>query len=183
MTAHAFMRSGVRVDLTHPRVDLIRAADIAEQLAKQPMYRGATWGFYSVAQHSTLVAAEIAREEGPLAAFYGLLHHADEAFGASEISNFSRVLHGAFDIDWPCPRDTARAFAYAHSCVEMTELRQLCTDRATEVAEHENLGALPLRGMIKPLAWDRAMDRYIDALRVNAVAAGLTRIPAMEGLL
>ncbi|HEY4112900.1 MAG TPA: hypothetical protein VGM17_02460 [Rhizomicrobium sp.] len=173
------MRSGARIDIRNPRLDLIRATDIAESLAKLPMYRGATWGFYSVAQHSTLVATEVSREEGPLAGLYALLHQADDAFGCLATAEFSAILHGAFDLDWPCPRDTARAFAYVHSCVEMTELRQLCTGREDEVAAHEKLEARPLRGMIKPLAWDRAMDRYIEALKVYAVAAQLHRIPAL----
>ena len=48
----ALTRSGRRIDLAEPDVSLIRARDLAEHLAKLPMYRGATWGFYSIAQHS-----------------------------------------------------------------------------------------------------------------------------------
>lgn len=184
------MRSGVRIDLANPRLDLIRARDIGESLAKQAMYLGRTNGFYSLAQHSCVVAAEIAREEGPQAALYALLHHAEDAFdGGMRESVFTReptrlieVLYGAFDLDWPAPQSLARAFAYIHSCVELSELRQLRAGCETEAAEYAALGAKPIRALIRPIAWDRAYDRYIEALKVNAVAAHL-RAPALDGVL
>jgi hypothetical protein len=194
MSAIVVMRSGARVDLAKPKADTLFLRDIAEGLAKTPMYGGATWGFYSHAQHATLLAAEAAREEGPQAGLYALLHHAHIAFAGFEMLNSAeawrkrrdaimRAVHEACDLDWPMPREIANALAIAHACVEMTELRQLCTDCDAEVAALERNGAHSLRGAIKPKAWDRALDGFIEALRVNAVAAQLPKMPIWGDIL
>ena len=181
------MRSGARINPQNPRVDLIHARDIAEHLAKQPMYLGATQGFYSVAQHSTVLAAELCRAEGPIAGLYALVHHAAEAFTRSGPPHPAALnaVHGAFDLDWPMPATIKKALDHAHASVEMSELRQLCAGAAREVDEHEAAGARPLRGIIKPVGWDRAMERFIDALRVYAIASQLpiSSMPAMGDIL
>lgn len=48
--------SGVRFYLTDPQPDAIRLEDIAHQLANQCRFTGAVQHFYSVAEHSLLVA-------------------------------------------------------------------------------------------------------------------------------
>jgi hypothetical protein len=176
-------RSGRRLNLAGPRKDMVTVEDIAEHLAKQPMYLGGTWGFYSVAQHSVLVASEVARTEGPLAALYALLHHAGEAYARDPRTSFVRFLHGAFDLDWPQPKPFIQAIAHAHDCVELTERRQLMNNCGAEIAMLEARGAKSLRGMIKPIGWDRALKPYLDALRVNAVAAQLPKLPVWGALL
>ncbi|MBN9568742.1 MAG: hypothetical protein J0H79_14170 [Alphaproteobacteria bacterium] len=182
----AVMRSGARIVRAAPRVEAIRATDIAEHLAKQVMYGGATWGYYSKAQHAILVATEIAREEGALGAFYALLKDATDAFGAElprERNPIIRAVYHAFDLDAPMPKPVQAALLVATANVALTERRQLLTGCDDEVSALEAQGAKPLRGMIRPLAWDRAMDRYIDALRINAAAAQLDqRRPVWEGI-
>ena len=196
MSAIAIMRSGARVDLDAPQQRMVQLRDIAEALAKTPMYRGATQGFYSHAQHSTLVAAEIVGgfHESPLVGIYALLHHALIAFESLDTwvdlktrtkrqAALMRTLHEGCDLDWPPPDTTVKALARAHTNVTMTELRQLCTGCDQEVAEMERGGAQPLRGLIKPLAWDRALDRYIETLQVNAVASHLPKLPIFGDIL
>lgn len=186
----ALMFSGKRVNVNAPRLDQIDANDIAVNLSRLPMYRGATWGFmgYSIAQHSVLVAAEVNRIEGPHAALYALLHHADEAL-APRLHDFQHerriaAIHGAFDLNWPAPREIPEALDFAHACVEMTEKRQLLKNCADEIAALEKAGARPLPGMIKPMPADKARVRFLDALRVNAVAAQIpaAAMPAMGGV-
>ncbi len=175
MTETVFTRSGHKINIGAPRKDLILARDIAEQLAKMPMYRGACLYDYKIAHHSVLVAKELARTDGPLAAMYALLHHAYLTYLDNPQPSFMTVLHGAFDLDWPAPVEVQTAFRVAHDTVEMTELRHLCAGREIDVAAFERKNVKPLRGgLIKPLPWDRAMDRFTEALRVNAVAADLS---------
>jgi hypothetical protein len=197
MNAIAIMRSGARIDLDALQPRMVQLRDVAEALAKTPMYRGATQGFYSHAQHSTLLAAEVAPEEGSTAALYALLHHAHIAFQSLDVcidltappptqkrrnAVMKALLHGC-DLDWPIPGSILKALARAHDNVEMTELRQLCTGCDDEVAAHERNSARPLRGLIKPLGWDRALDRYIEALQVNAVASRLPKLPIFGDIL
>lgn len=180
------MHSGSSVDIERPHPSMIQARDIAQHLAKQCMYRGATHSFYSVAQHSCVLAAELARGEGPLAALYGLLHHADQAIAVlGEISraNLDRVVHEAFDLDWPAPAPIATALTRAHRRVELSEARHLLAGRQARIAELEGEGTSPLKSPIKPLAWDKALDRFVAELRIYATMASIPNLPAFGGIL
>lgn len=68
--------TGKRFDLFEPDVDMIDPRDIAHSLAHLCRFNGHTREFYSVAQHSCIVA-ELVPEEHKLAA---LLHDATEAY-------------------------------------------------------------------------------------------------------
>ncbi len=178
----AIMRSGARIDLAAPRADQILVRDIAEPLSKQPMYDGRAWNFYSKAQHSLIVAAEAARTAGPLPAFYALLRLAPDAFGAPGNGKLLRKIWLAFGLPGIDKRSWD-AIECARASAELSEHRQLLTNVDAEVAVMEARGVKPLKSAIKPLAWDRAMDRYIDALRVNAIAAQLPRLPVWGNIL
>lgn len=69
-------RSGRQVSLTDPKSDQIDIGDIAHGLAYQCRFNGQVSRFYSVAQHSILVAS-ILPDQLKLA---GLLHDAAEAY-------------------------------------------------------------------------------------------------------
>jgi hypothetical protein len=69
-------RSGLAFDLNHPDPFKIRIDDIACHLSKLCRFTGATSEFYSVAQHSIVVA----RQLPPRLRFAGLLHDAAEAY-------------------------------------------------------------------------------------------------------
>jgi 5'-deoxynucleotidase YfbR-like HD superfamily hydrolase len=76
------LSNGKGIDLLAPKVSDIEFAAIAEHLAKEARYNGATKDrFYSVAQHSVQCAdAALDAGEGQELAIYLLLHDAHEAF-------------------------------------------------------------------------------------------------------
>jgi hypothetical protein len=183
--AVAFTWAGCRVDLAAPKVTSILVTDLAEQLAKLAMFRGATRGLYTVAQHSAIIAGEIARAEGALAAFYALLHHAEYCYSSdpAHLPALQAAIHQAFGLSWPMPPSVAVSLTRVHDCVELTELRQLCNGCAPEIARLERRGAIPLKPRILPLGWDRAHERFVEALRTYARVAGLAKSPAFGDLL
>ena len=181
----AFTFAGRRVDLAAPKVTSILVTDLAEQLAKLAMFRGATRGLYTVAQHSAIIAGEIARAEGALAAFYALLHHAEHCYSSdpAHLPALQATIHQAFGLSWPMPQTFAVSLTRVHDCVELTELHQLCNGCAPEIARLERRGAVPLKPLILPLGWDRAHERFVEALRTYARVAGLPKRPAFGDLL
>jgi hypothetical protein len=186
MSRLAITCSGATVDVEKPHPSMISARDIAQHLAKQCMYYGAPHSFYSVAQHSCVVAAELARTEGPLSAIYGLLHHADQAFavlGELSRANLDRAIHEAFDLDWPAPIAITKAMNAVHHQVEFAELRHLLAGRQARIRELEAEGVLPLKGVIRPVAWDKALDRFLAELRIYATMANIPNMPAFGGIL
>jgi 5'-deoxynucleotidase YfbR-like HD superfamily hydrolase len=76
------LSNGKGIDLTDPKAADIDFNVIAEHLAKEKRYNGATPGVeYSVAQHSVIGADAIMRDlNDPTLAAYFLLHDAPEAF-------------------------------------------------------------------------------------------------------
>lgn len=63
-----------------PRADEIFIEDIAHALSMQCRYAGHCLRFYSVAEHSVLVARHLLETHGRTMALYGLLHDASEAY-------------------------------------------------------------------------------------------------------
>ena len=168
-----FTHSGRRIIPGAPASSAVFAADLAEHLSKHSMYRGATRGLYTEAQHCAIVAGELAREQGAEAALYGLLHDADRAYSDWPVhaAPLKAAIHRAFGLDWPMPASVAAALARIHAGVELTELRQLCAGCAPEIERLERAGAVPLKSLIRPLGWDRAQDRFVEALRCYAKLA------------
>jgi hypothetical protein len=68
-------------DLASPRAEQVKLTDVALALAKLCRFAGHCRGFYSVAEHSMLVADILqAWGEGPQVQLIGLLHDAHEAY-------------------------------------------------------------------------------------------------------
>lgn len=63
-----------------PRADEVFIEDIAHSLALQCRYAGHCLRFYSVAEHSVLIARHLRDQYGEQAALWGLLHDASEAY-------------------------------------------------------------------------------------------------------
>lgn len=63
-----------------PRSDEVFIEDIAHSLAMQCRYAGHCLRFYSVAEHSVLMARHLLQAHGRTMAMYGLLHDASEAY-------------------------------------------------------------------------------------------------------
>lgn len=106
--------SGSEIDLLNPNPAHIHIEDIAHQLAMQPRFAGATRFFYSVAQHSLMVARACPENER----LWGLLHDASEAFLSDLVSPIKhhlqdyiitegillRAICSRFGLTWPAPR-------------------------------------------------------------------------------
>ena len=78
--------SGARIDLLKPDPSQIHLRDIALSLSRQCRFAGHSLGFYSVAEHSILVAEHLPQE----LKLHGLLHDAAEAFTGDLISPVKR---------------------------------------------------------------------------------------------
>lgn len=63
-----------------PRASEVFIEDIAHSLALQCRYAGHCLQFYSVAEHSVLIARHLAAKHAPEVALWGLLHDASEAY-------------------------------------------------------------------------------------------------------
>lgn len=63
-----------------PHADEIFIEDIAHSLSMQCRYAGHCLRFYSVAEHSVLIARHLAASHAPEVALWGLLHDASEAY-------------------------------------------------------------------------------------------------------
>lgn len=72
--------SGEKVSLVNPDIDTIKLEDIAHHLGGIQRYNGACHGFYSVAEHSVLLARFVLSRFGPHAAMAALLHDTPEAY-------------------------------------------------------------------------------------------------------
>ena len=118
--------------------------DIATHLSRESRWSGATRQFYSVAQHSVIVSAVLERTEGPLAAAYGLLHDAHEAYIKDMATPFKQyifdvtsfdindladqideVIFTRFGLKFPIPDHIAVPLKYADFDVCMAEGRQM----------------------------------------------------------
>lgn len=131
---------GHTVDFNNPRPDQIDVRDIAKALSRICRYTGHTKEFYSVAQHSVIVAQLVETmtldKEKALA---GLLHEAPEAYGMSDIhgtfkrslgseakgviKGFEGKIFQALGFDEHLPEEVD----YVDSMVLVDEMRQLFT--------------------------------------------------------
>lgn len=153
--------TGKRFDLFEPDADMIDPRDISHSLAHLCRFNGHTREFYSVAQHSCIVA-ELVPEEHKLAA---LLHDATEAYLGDvtkplkqwmpDYRGFERVIWQRvcerFDLTLDLP-----------TCVHQADLVALATERRdlmpTESAIWDCLvGIAPMTGTIRP--WPAAEAR------------------------
>ena len=87
--------TGKRFDLFEPDVDMIDPRDIAHSLSHLCRFNGHTREFYSVAQHSCLVA-DLVPAEHKLAA---LLHDATEAYIGDMVRPLKQWMHAYQDVE------------------------------------------------------------------------------------
>lgn len=157
-----------------PKQQLISIRDIAGQLAKICRFSGATQQFYSVAQHSVLVADILC--SNPKVALYGLLHDAHQIiigditstkkallqFGAGDAllnlqNHCDEIIYNSFGLPYPAQADV-------HTCIKRADLIALATERRDLMAESSiDWGALPdaHSKVIKPWAWPKAEEMFL----------------------
>ena len=188
--------SGRVVDYVTPDPASIALTDIAARLAKESRFAGATGPFYSVAQHSVLVADNLPYDDdgGAILKLYGLLHDAHEAWmkdiptpmkhGVTQLGGgrvleimagrFDAAIHAALGLPWPRPFPAIdRAVALADRIAYATELRDLFPDRPGEVP-YDRDGPPPAPVPVRALAWPKAEEKFLRRARELAARAGVT---------
>ncbi len=184
--------SGLRVPLDRPAPADIRFDDIAESLSRLCRFTGHAFAFYSVAQHSRLVADLVARQRDlpqPQAEAYALLHDAHEAYLGDLNSQLKRLLAQRlpeFPVVWRgivAPFDRA-IFAAAGLAPEMpaaiaaavqaADLALLAAEFADLFphgeAQRAALAGLPPpatgQHVIRPETWTVAADKFRKRLQI-----------------
>jgi len=103
--------SGTRFYPLDPRASEVHLSDVASSLAKQCRYNGHTRFFYSVAEHSVLMADWLFREYGdPLLAYQGLMHDAPEAYLGDMVRPLKRNMPAFVAAELPVWQTIVEAF-------------------------------------------------------------------------
>lgn len=160
-------RSGRNVSLLNPSAGQIEIGDIAHGLAHQCRFNGQTSKFYSVAQHSVMVASILPKE----LKLAGLLHDAAEAYLGDIVqplkallpefdlieSRFMAVIAERFDVRLlQDPR------------IKQADLIALATERR-DLMPMEQMdwpvlsGVTPLSATIQPLPPDKALSSFLHS--------------------
>lgn len=160
--------TGKLFDLSMPDAELVDPRDIAHALAHICRFNGHTNKFYSVAQHSCIVA-DLVPSEHKLAA---LLHDAPEAYVGDMVRPLKRFMFsyqhieelvwqsicGRFGVDTELPKS-----------VLLADLTALATERRdllpAHLAEWECLqGIAPMTKIIRPWTTIEARTHYFQRL-------------------
>lgn len=183
--------SGHMVDLLSPAPEDIFITDIASHLSMLCRFSGATRAFYSVSQHSVMVARMV-----PLhAKAHALLHDAHEAFlgditspvksalvflGDKSLAKLTakidRAIHAAFGLEYPAPREIQAVIQHADQVALATEKRDLL-----EYAEWNLPLPSPAKHRIRPLTWPLALDLFMKEYQ-NALEVTPSMVMAQERL-
>lgn len=165
-----------RFHVLDPRPDEIEIGDIAHALALQTRFGGHVPQPYSVAQHSILVSEQAERRAPPgmgrMAARWGLLHDAAEAYLVDVPRPVKRQLRGYAEMETAAARAIARRFGlsddvcWVETIVKRADEELLATEgRDLFGGFHDtwNLGAAALPGLrVVPWPWQEAKDRFLD---------------------
>lgn len=160
--------SGQRFDLLEPRAAMVHPQDIAHSLSMQCRFNGHCGTFYSVAQHSYLVADLVPVEHQLVA----LLHDAAEAYIGDIVSPLKQAfpelrqaehhiwhaICARFDIDPVLP-----------PCVHDADMVALATERRDLMVDHPDqwaclVGTEPAKGFIKAWKMEEARLFYFNRL-------------------
>lgn len=158
-------RSGRRLYLHNPSPAQIHINDIAHGLAHQCRFNGQTNKFYSVAQHSVIVAS-ILPPELKLA---GLLHDAAEAYLGDIVQPLKELLPDFASIEARFADVIGQRFKVDlqhNDAVKKADLIALATERRDlmpmEIVEWPSLNGInPLWKTIKPQSPDKAKTEFL----------------------
>ncbi len=182
MPSRILTSTGIRFDVLKPDPNAIHLEDIAHALSHLCRFGGHCRSFYSVAEHSTLVAKAVrVRHEDDLGlARWALLHDASEAYvvdvprpAKRQLPQYQEMedaiqqaVAKRFNLPWPMPEEVHRAD---------TDLLALELRAYMPVQEDGRLPKLPadlaLGGMPKePLAPKVAKDAFLEMAQMLGVA-------------
>ena len=175
--------SGRIFDFSAPRPEMIDVYDIAWSLAKLCRFNGHCRAFYSVAQHSCVVA-ELIGTEDPFAKVHALLHDAHEAYIGDIIAPLKRyldndllkILEARIDtaifahigIEHP-NTDLKKRIKHADLVALATECRDLLDwpEKNPQLIDIEDIidikDIAPAPFIITPQEWQRAGEEWTDA--------------------
>lgn len=155
-----------------PAAEDVCIEDIAHALALKCRFAGHCREFYSVAQHSVLVASLVQ----PVDALWALLHDAGEAYFADIPRPVKRSLPIFKDIErgimnvvceaFGLPQEQPQSVTHADAVLLATEARDLMGD----VQHWTGLEAAPMRQQIVPLGWREAEKTFLFAFERFFVA-------------
>ncbi len=152
-----------------PRIDDVAIEDIAHGLAFQCRFNGQTQHFYSVAQHSLIVAGLVPRR----LALAALLHDAGEAYLGDLVKplkrlfpEFSRIEAGVMEIigaRFAVSGFDDRAIKRADLVALATEKRDLMPHSTETWPSLTGIAPLPQR--IRAMPPQEARQQFLDAFR------------------
>lgn len=131
--------SGKLIDLIHPDPYSICVNDIAYALAHLCRFGGHCKTFYSVANHSVLVALNVPKED----ALVGLMHDAAEAYCQDIVHPLKAILPGYRDVE----RGLWEAIAWRYGLPGVLPQSVVDADRVLLATEHRDLHD-------DPIEWD-----------------------------
>ncbi|WP_330114894.1 phosphohydrolase [Pseudomonas sp. JS3066] len=157
-------RSGKRFDLQSPSAKMVDAADIAYSLGQLCRFNGHTGAFYSVAQHSIIVADLVPAEHQ----LQALLHDAAEAYVGDMASPLKKMLPEYRQIEL---RVWHAICAHFHiepelaPCVQDADLIALATERRDLMPAHPDAweclaGTQPMAARITPWSPTEATTHF-----------------------
>lgn len=148
--------TGRYFDFTRPTRDMIDIDDIAIALSRMPRFTGHTTTFYSVAQHSVLVAHVVPEEY----ALQGLLHDATEAYMGDMSTPLKQLVPEYKAIENRVERAICERFGLPfplHPSIKAADLRMLVTERRDlmpkPLAPHTDREAWTAFEGIEPFPW------------------------------
>ena len=134
--------TGLTVDPTHLKSDGIDVEDIAHALANLCRFGGHSSRFYSVAQHSVLVALSVP----PADAMWGLLHDATEAYLGDVIMPLKQQLPTYRAMEHVAQLAVAERFGLPREIpesVHTADMRMLATEARDIVRNGVDLRHIP----------------------------------------
>ena len=159
-------KSGRRVALLNPSPSQIVIGDIAHGLAHQCRFNGQTNKFYSVAQHSVLVASILPRE----LRLAGLLHDASEAYLGDVVQPLKDLLPEYQTIEAKFCEVLGERFGVNllhNDAIKHADLIVLATERRDlmpmDMADWSSIaGIKPMSRTIKPISPDAASAQFME---------------------
>jgi 5'-deoxynucleotidase YfbR-like HD superfamily hydrolase len=159
---------GNRFFLTRPRIDDVDIEDIAHGLAYQCRFNGQTRSFYSVAQHSLMVADLVAE---PLR-LSALLHDAAEAYLGDMVKPLKNLFPEFSTIEAQVMAIIGERFgidlSHLDPAIKRADLIALATEKRDlmphSTEDWANLAGIePLAAAIEPMSPQDAKRAFLDA--------------------
>lgn len=164
---------GTYFDYTNPELSVIDIEDIAHGLANLCRFNGQSSKFYSVAQHSVLMAYAVNRAGGN--AFEALMHDAHEAYVGDMPSPLKQLIPGFKEIEkrvWAAVRARFDLALKMSPEIKEADLRMLLTEQEALMTPPFNHWAArshasPYSGFkIVPWSPEDAKRRFLDLFRI-----------------